>query len=132
MKNRTFYSIVASAGVIAVALPSIASDNIAGTFREPYVSDVGAAPRQCSDQITFDQLPPPVQATVRAQRGTDVITKIDTETKHGQTVYCIQFQKHADQPRPELVVAPDGKIVKERGMAKGFGAPDVAVAPDNR
>ncbi len=138
MKNRKLYSVVVAAAVLAVVLPAGAWDCGAGsTLREPYVADAGTAPGKCSgskaaEPIDFSELPPPVKETVQAQRGTDVITKIEVETRDGTTVYCVQFENHADHARPELVVAADGKIVKEKNVAKADNGPRRTDLPINR
>lgn len=138
MKNRKLYSIVAAAGIMAAVLPAMASDSSAcGTFCEPYVADVGATPEKCSSQyaaerVDFSQLPPPVKATVQAQRGTDVITQINQETRNERTVYCVQFKGHADHARPELVVASDGSILKGKHSSKPANGSELADVPVNR
>jgi hypothetical protein len=136
MKTQKLYSILTAAGLIVAVLPGVAlGESSIATFPEPYVPDIGAAPSQYeyeAQQIPFGELPAPVQATVRAQRGTDVISRITTEKKSGRMLYCIQFKKHSDHPRPELVVAPNGTIVKEKHMASSVGGPEVVDVPVNR
>ena len=117
MKIQKLYSIAIAAGIMAV-LPVVASDDsIGATLKEPCVADVGAAPGRGSsstaaEQVDFSQLPSPVKATIQAKRGTDVIISIQAEIRNGKKVYCVQFENHADKARPELVIAPDGKLVE--------------------
>lgn len=137
MKNRKLYSIVA-AGIMAALLPVVAADSGAGgALREPYVADVGATPEKSSssivaERVDFNQLPPPVKATVQAQRGTDVITQINLDNSNGRVVYHVQFKGRADHARPELVVASDGTILKGRRASKPATKAEVANVPVNR
>jgi hypothetical protein len=138
MKIRKLYSIVAAAGIMAVVFPVAASDNSSsGISREPCVANAVTVPGKCSDsmaaeRVDFSQLPPPVKATVEAQRGTDVITAINSETLNSRVVYHVQFKGHDDHPRPELVVASDGTILKGKRASKPVKGTEVANVPVNR
>jgi hypothetical protein len=138
MKNRKLYSIVAAAGIMVTVLPVMAADSSKdGIPQEPYVAGVGVAPGKCSsstvaEHVDFSQLPPPVKATVQAQRGADVITAINSETQNGRIIYHVQFKGHSDHARPELVVASDGTILKGKHASKPANLSEVTDAPVNR
>ncbi|HEX3988943.1 MAG TPA: hypothetical protein VHZ30_05890, partial [Verrucomicrobiae bacterium] len=85
-----------------------------------------------AERVDFSQLPPPVKATVQAQRGTDVITAIKSETQNSRVVYHVQFKQHDDHPRPELLVASDGRILKGKRASKPFSGAEVTDVPVNR
>ncbi|HEX4119013.1 MAG TPA: hypothetical protein VH619_00195 [Verrucomicrobiae bacterium] len=137
MKNRRLFSILGATALMAgVAFPAVAGDN-STTFREPYVPDVGAAPNQYpkgANPAEFNQLPARVEATIRSQCGVDTIGKIKEGTMNGQTVYRVQFQRQSDlKPRPELVIATDGTILKEKHLANiGVDEHPLADVPSNR
>src|SRR5207247_6299387 len=68
----------------------------------------------------FNQLPPAVQKTVRANAPNAEIARVDTKTIEGQTVYEIEFANAGKNPK--IMVAPDGKIVSS-DMTTAKGAP---------
>lgn len=111
MKNIKLFSLGTALGLVTLALPAVAADcSTANTSANWSVSRV-------ADAVALDQLPPKVQATVRGQAGADQIHQIKAETKDGQTVYCVEFNRSsAWRMRPELIVAADGSIVKEKHM----------------
>jgi hypothetical protein len=119
MKNKTLLSVVTAGGLMAAALPCVAGDNSSAnnTFREPYVADVGTSVTAAPTSLAWRELPANVQSTIHDQAGNDPISQIKMDTKNGATVYRITFEcRKAAYPRPELVVAPDGSIVKEQNM----------------
>ncbi len=68
----------------------------------------------------FNQLPPPVQKTVRAHAPNAEIAKVDTKTIEGQTVYEVEFADAGANPK--VLVAPDGKLIST-DMTTTKGAP---------
>ncbi|HEY3855418.1 MAG TPA: hypothetical protein VGO67_13585 [Verrucomicrobiae bacterium] len=138
MKNRKLYSIVAAVGITAaVVLPVAASDNGANvTLQERYAAEAAATPvkgldSMAAERVDFSQLPAPVKAAVQAQRGNDVITAINSQIQSSRVVYHVQFKGRGDHPRPELVVASDGTILKGK-HAKPAKSAEIADVPVNR
>ena len=128
---------------VHVVVPAAASDTApSGNLREAHVVVVGTLPvgtlptkgsdSLAAEKVDFNQLPPPVKETVQAQRGTDVITAINSDTENSRTLYHVQFKGRTDIPRPELVVASDGTILHGRRASKSIKGAEVAVAPANR
>src|SRR2546421_5838839 len=66
----------------------------------------------------FNELPPAVQKTVRAQAPQAEIMDVSKKTDNGMEVYEIQFRE-GDQS-PKIVVAADGKLVSS-DMARPAG-----------
>lgn len=64
------------------------------------------------DDLTFDQLPNPVQTTVQREVGAGKISEIERDVKRGQTVYEIEF--HEGDKKWEIEVAADGKLLDRR------------------
>ncbi|HEX3719654.1 MAG TPA: hypothetical protein VH595_17010 [Verrucomicrobiae bacterium] len=135
MKNKTLLSVVTAAGLMGAVLPCVAGNNSSAnnTFREPYVADVGTSVTAVPESLAWRQLPANVQSTIRDQAGNDPISQIKMDTKNGATVYCVTFEtRKAAYPRPELVVAPDGSIVKEKNMGNAaLNGPEMDY-PSNR
>lgn len=120
---------------MAAALPCVAGDdsNANNTFREPYVADVGASGTVVPDSLAWSAVPANVQSTIRNQAGNDPISQIKMDTENGAIVYCVTFEsRKAAYPRPELVVASDGSIVKEKNMGNAaLNGPEMDF-PSNR
>ncbi|MDQ2642712.1 MAG: PepSY-like domain-containing protein [Myxococcota bacterium] len=64
------------------------------------------------DDLTFDELPKPVQTTVQREVGAGKITEIEREVKRGQTLYEIEF--YEGDKKWEIHVDPDGKLLARR------------------
>jgi len=69
----------------------------------------------CSQSIekasqSFNELPPEVQKTARAQDPNAEIAAVSKKTDNGMDVYEVKF-KQADGSTPKVVVAGDGKLV---------------------
>ena len=69
----------------------------------------------------FNQLPPAVQKTVRAQAPNAEIADIDQKTREGVTVYQIQFRDK--QQHPPMEVAADGTLMRYEAGKPASGAP---------
>src|SRR6266480_4677425 len=67
----------------------------------------------------FNELPPAVQKTVRAQAPNGDIADVTKKTENGMEVYEIQFREPG--ANPTMVVAADGKLVSGE-MTKPAGA----------
>ncbi len=80
----------------------------------------GCKPSVESASTKFNQLPPAVQKTVRANAPNAEIANVDTKTVEGQTVYQIEFADAGKNPK--MLVAADGKIVSS-DMTTAKGAP---------
>jgi len=64
-----------------------------------------------ADKITESQLPPAVQRTLNQQKGSDAVKDIERETRNGQAVYEVEFNRTGLNPK--LVIAEDGSIVRD-------------------
>jgi uncharacterized membrane protein YkoI len=58
----------------------------------------------------FNELPPAVQKTVRAQAPNGEITAVNKTTDNGMDVYEVKF-KQADGSTPKVMVGIDGKLI---------------------
>ena len=74
----------------------------------------------------FNELPPAVQKTVRAQSPNGEIADVTKKTENGMEVYEIQFREPGSNPK--VVVAADGKLVST-DMARPAGAVERALTP---
>jgi len=74
----------------------------------------------------FNELPPAVQKTVRAQSPNGEIADVTKKTENGMDVYEIQFREPGSNPK--VVVAADGKLVST-DMARPAGAVERALTP---
>jgi hypothetical protein len=63
-----------------------------------------------ADDLTVEDLPPPVQQTVQREVGEGHITDIDREHHGERLVYEVEFDR--DQREYKLKVAPDGRVVR--------------------
>jgi len=68
-------------------------------------------------RVTMEQVPAPAKATLLQQAGTNEIRELEEKVVDGQTVYEIEIRP--DGKEVEVVVAPDGKLVR----VKHEGAP---------
>jgi uncharacterized membrane protein YkoI len=78
---------------------------------------VGAPPQFGQDhpitrKVTFEQLPPAVQQTVRSQVNVDDIEDIDERTEHGRTTYEVGFKRNGQHV--ELLVNSDGRVLSRQ------------------
>src|SRR4051812_38026231 len=74
----------------------------------------------------FNELPPAVQKTVRAQAPNAEVADISKRTQDGVEVYEIEFREHGSNPK--IVVATDGTLVGT-DSAKPAGAIDRMLTP---
>ena len=58
----------------------------------------------------FNELPPAVQKTVRAQAPNGEITAVNNTTDNGMDVYEVKF-KQSDGSTPKVMVGMDGKLI---------------------
>ena len=68
----------------------------------------------------FNELPAPVQTTVRAKAPNAEIADIQKENRNGRDVYAIQFRDK--QQYPAMEVAADGMLVKYEAGTAQMGA----------
>jgi uncharacterized membrane protein YkoI len=73
-------------------------------------------------EVSFDQLPPAVQATLKAEVGAGTIDGIEKDTKDGADVYSADVTK-ADGQKYDIEIAADGKLInseleKDKGSCK--------------
>ena len=74
----------------------------------------------------FNELPPAVQKTVRAQAPNGEIADVSKKTENGMDVYEIQFREPGQNPK--IVVGADGKLLNT-DMARPAGAIERALTP---
>jgi len=74
----------------------------------------------------YNELPPAVQKTVRAQAPNGEIAKVSHKTENGIELYEIEFREPGTNPK--IVVASDGKLMST-DMAKPAGAIERALTP---
>jgi len=74
----------------------------------------------------FNELPPAVQKTVRAQAPQAEIADVSHKTENGMDVYEVQFRESGRNPK--IVVAADGKLVNT-DMARPASAIERALTP---
>ena len=81
-------------------------------------------------QVSFDQLPQPVQASIRNEIGNKPIARIDEDTKSGQASYRVEVEMTG--PNATMWVAPDGSIINksDRLASKTIEEP-AGAEPDN-
>ncbi len=72
-------------------------------------------------QVSFDQLPQPVQNTVRGQAGTAPIQNVSEVNENGQTSYIVSFNRNG-QP-VNLQVDSAGQILNPDATTTGFSPP---------
>jgi len=74
----------------------------------------------------FNELPPAVQKTVRAQAPNGEIADVSKKTENGMDVYEIQFREPGTNPK--IVVGADGKLLNT-DMARPAGPVERALTP---
>lgn len=79
-----------------------------------------------SNSAKFNELPPAVQKTVRAQAPNAEIADVSKTTQNGIDVYEVQFNEPGKNPK--VVVATDGKLISS-DMANPPGAIERLLTP---
>jgi len=74
----------------------------------------------------FNELPPAVQKTVRAQAPNGEIANVTTRTENGATIYEVEFREPGSNPK--IQVAADGKLINT-DMPKPAGAVERLLTP---
>src|SRR5437762_1726405 len=74
----------------------------------------------------FNELPPAVQKTARAQAPNAEIADVSRKTENGMDVYEISFREQGSTPK--VVIAADGKLLST-DMAKPAGAVERLLTP---
>jgi uncharacterized membrane protein YkoI len=74
----------------------------------------------------YNELPPAVQKTVRAQAPNGEIAKVDHKTENGVDLYEIEFREPGSNPK--IVVASDGKLMTT-DMPRPAGAVERMLTP---
>jgi uncharacterized membrane protein YkoI len=74
----------------------------------------------------FNELPPAVQKTVRAQAPNGEIANVSHKTKDGVELYEVEFREPGTNPK--IVVASDGKLVNT-DMTRVVGGAEKALTP---
>ncbi len=71
-----------------------------------------------AEPISFKQLPPAAQTTVRNEIGSQPIAAITKEYKYGEPTYRIEVERKGINPT--LWVAADGSIIRESRALFGY------------
>ncbi|MDQ6631248.1 MAG: PepSY-like domain-containing protein, partial [Verrucomicrobiota bacterium] len=108
------------------AASAAAPGAVAATAAAPEAAAATPSP-DGSSKVTFAQLPPAAQQTVRAQLGSAEINDIDKETKNGKTVYEVGSKTNGQQK--EIRVAEDGTFLGLVSPAPAGPAPTPATPP---
>src|SRR5438874_11231873 len=74
----------------------------------------------------FNELPPAVQKTVRAQAPNGEVADVSKKTDNGMDVYEIEFREPGQNPK--ILVSADGKLLSS-DMARPAGAIERALTP---
>ena len=74
----------------------------------------------------FNELPPAVQKTVRAQAPNGEIATVSKKTENGMDAYEIEFREPGTNPK--IIVSADGKLLST-DMAKPAGAVERMLTP---
>jgi len=74
----------------------------------------------------FNELPPAVQKTVRAQAPNGEIANVSHKTENGLDLYEVEFREPGSNPK--IVVASDGKLMST-DMARPAGAVERMLTP---
>jgi hypothetical protein len=110
--TKHFLMALSLAAVVAGCAPHRASTvkHTSGPITTPVVHETTPFNKPLlSPGAQFGALPPPVQNTVIAEAGTEVIWDIVKEEHSGQTVYIIYFENQ--DIYPPLYVARDGSVL---------------------
>jgi uncharacterized membrane protein YkoI len=76
-------------------------------------------------ELTLDQVPDAVKATILRESAGGRITEIERETKNGVTVYEAEFMLHGDEI--EIRIAPDGTLLGRAIEREGDDEDDLAL-----
>ena len=76
-------------------------------------------------EVTLDQVPPAVKATILKEAAGAKITEIERETEHGETVYEAEFSRNGREI--EIKVAPDGTLLGREVEHEGDDEDDITV-----
>lgn len=63
-----------------------------------------------ADEVSIDQVPPAVRATIERELRGGKLEEIERETRNGRTVYEVEFER--DGKDREIHVAEDGTVLK--------------------
>jgi len=82
------------------------------------------------EEVTLEQVPPAVQATILAESAGGRITEIERETRNGAVVYEAEFL--LDGQEIEIRIAPDGTLLGRHveGLARGAGRLTIDQVPE--
>lgn len=86
----------------------------------------GCSPSVESASQKFNELPPAVQKTVRAQAPNAEIADVSHKTRDGMDVYEVEFKESGTNPK--LIVAADGKLLST-DMPRASGAVQRLLTP---
>src|SRR5437867_1007484 len=74
----------------------------------------------------YNELPPAVQKTVRAQAPNGEIASVSKKTENGMDVYEVEFREPGKNPK--IMVSSDGKLLSS-DMARPAGAVERLLTP---
>ncbi len=77
------------------------------------------------EQVTLDQVPPAVKATILSEAAGAEIKEIERETKGGRTIYEAEFLVNGEEV--EIKVAPDGTLLGREVEREEDDEDDIAI-----
>src|SRR4051812_32410562 len=107
-------------------MKSLSTKAVAITLAASLALFVGCNRSIESASTKFNELPPAVQKTVRAQAPNAEIANVSKKTENGQDVYQVEFNEPGKNPK--VLVAADGKLLST-DMASPAGALEKLLTP---
>lgn len=86
---------------------------------------VARAAPEGEEEVTLDQVPAAVKATILKEAAGGKITEIERETKKGKTIYEAEFILDGDEI--EIKVAPDGTLLSREVEHEGDDDDDISL-----
>ena len=89
------------------------------------VSLVAWAEDEREEEITLEQVPAAVRATILKEAAGAKITEVERETKNGKTVYEVEFLRNGREI--EIKIAPDGTVLSREIEHEGDDEDDLTI-----
>ena len=112
MKRTVATIVVAALVVIAGALSGLIPS--AGLLNGVWADDEAKGGREQREQnVSLDQVPPPVKATIERESAGGQVTGISQTTERGEAAYAVKIAKSGQ--KMTMYVKPDGTVLKRGG-----------------
>jgi uncharacterized membrane protein YkoI len=112
MKRIAATIVVAAVVVTASALSGLIPS--AGLLNGVWAVDEAKGAREQRDEkVSFDQVPPPVKATIERESAGGQVTGISQATERGQAAYAVTIRK--DGQKMTMYVKADGTVLTQGG-----------------